>query len=127
MGHRRELGGSKGRYPKKCAGIVLELLNSAIANAKMKNLGENLTIIHTSATVKARYPRMSPKGKKMRSAISTSRIEMILKGVAQPKVEKVEKVATEKTVPSKEHAKEVKATSVHTAEPKKKLLKQNHL
>lgn len=125
MGHRRELGGSKGRYPEKCAGIVLELLNSAIANARMRNLGEDLTIIHTSATVKARYPRMSPKGKKMRSAISTSRIEMILKGIAQPKVEKVEKtIATEKAVPSKEQAKEVKAVAVHTTEPKKEVAQE---
>ena len=39
FGHRRELGGRKGRYPQKAAGLVLKAIKSAIANGKSDRPG----------------------------------------------------------------------------------------
>ncbi len=38
LGHRGELGGKKGRYPKKECKIVVDLLKNAVANAENKGL-----------------------------------------------------------------------------------------
>lgn len=80
LGHRRELGGSKGRYPKKAALAVLKAVKSAAANARVKGLSEGLTIIHILANKKASYPRMQSKGRRFRANYETSRIEVIVKG-----------------------------------------------
>jgi ribosomal protein uL22 len=79
LGCRHELSGRKGRYPKKAAKIVLKVLRSAIANAHQQGLGEDLIIIHASANKKATYPRLSPKGRRIRSDYELSRIELVLK------------------------------------------------
>ncbi|MCL5102037.1 MAG: 50S ribosomal protein L22 [Candidatus Marsarchaeota archaeon] len=63
MGSRHELGGRKGRYPKKAAGIVLKVINMAIANAKNKGMeAENLYIVHAAANKTQIFRRTPSKG-----------------------------------------------------------------
>ncbi len=51
LGHRKELGGKKGRYPKKAAKIVLKVLKNALNNAAQKGLLEDaLFVAHACAT-----------------------------------------------------------------------------
>ncbi|MEK6843429.1 MAG: 50S ribosomal protein L22, partial [Candidatus Micrarchaeota archaeon] len=52
LGHRSELGGRKGRYPKKEAKIVLILLKSAEANANFKGLDPKTLVIRQGASYK---------------------------------------------------------------------------
>lgn len=113
LGHRRELGGRKGRYPEKAAGIVLKALKSAISNGKTLGLGEDYLIIGAVANKKMVYPRMAPKGRQARSFLETSRIEIVLKGsevpkgvtVTPPKKKEEEKKAEKKKEePKKEEA-----------------------
>jgi len=50
MGSRHELGGKKGRWPKKCAKIVKNILLSTISNAENKGYdSESMFVIHTAA------------------------------------------------------------------------------
>ncbi len=50
MGHRSQLNGQKGRFPKKEAKLLSQLLDNAVANANHKGLDEKkLTIVHASA------------------------------------------------------------------------------
>lgn len=77
-GHRSELGGRKGRYPKKSAGIVLEVLRSAMANAKNIGLGDKLVVRHASANKQNIYPRMASKGRATRSNYETAKVEIVL-------------------------------------------------
>ncbi len=80
LGHRKELNGRKGRYPKKAAGEVLKVVKSAAANARVKGISEDLTIIHISANKKATFPRGVPKGRRGRSDYETARVEIVVKG-----------------------------------------------
>ena len=59
LGHRHELGGKKGRYPKKSAKIVLTLLKNAIANAAYKGMGDDLLVKHACANKQLILPRMA--------------------------------------------------------------------
>ncbi|MFH0738006.1 MAG: 50S ribosomal protein L22 [Candidatus Micrarchaeota archaeon] len=108
LGHRRELGGQKGRYPKKAAGIVLKALQSAMANGKVKGLGDGFTIHAANANKKDVFPRMAPKGRTARSFLVTCRIEIILQGKAVPKgvsvtpPKKEEKTEAKKAASAKE-------------------------
>ncbi len=52
LGHRRELGGKKGRYPKKEAKICLALLKNAAANAEAKGLDRDRLYISAAASHK---------------------------------------------------------------------------
>lgn len=79
LGHRRELGGRKGRYPKKSARIVLKALRSAIANAQGKGLSEELIVMHAAANKKMEHGRLSPKGRRNYSGLITARVEIVLK------------------------------------------------
>ncbi|MFH1247483.1 MAG: 50S ribosomal protein L22, partial [Candidatus Micrarchaeota archaeon] len=45
LGHRSELGGKKGRYPKKEAKVARELLKNAIANAEAKGLDREKLVV----------------------------------------------------------------------------------
>jgi large subunit ribosomal protein L22 len=85
LGHRRELGGRKGRYPKKAARIVLKVLESALANGKSKGLGDYYTILTATANKKHVYPRIAPKGRWSRSFLETARVEVIILGSEIPK------------------------------------------
>ncbi len=78
MGHRRELGGKKGRYPIKAAKVVLNLLKNAKANAEAKGLLSPV-IWHIAANKQHIYPRISPKGRPMMSNYETAFVEVILK------------------------------------------------
>ncbi len=127
LGHRRELGGRKGRYPQKAVKIVLKVLKSAIANGKTLGLGEVFTVIAASANKKAGYPRVAAKGRWARSFLVTSRVEIVLQGSEVPKGVEVTPPA-KKAEPKKEEkkpeakkpeAKEEKKPEVK-AEPKPK-------
>jgi large subunit ribosomal protein L22 len=79
LGHRHELGGQKGRYPIKSVAIVLKVLNSAIANARAKNLAEDrLVVVHACANRKMVFGRLQPKGLRKRHDYETARVEIIL-------------------------------------------------
>jgi ribosomal protein uL22 len=58
LGHRKELGGKRGRYPIKEAKVALRLLNDAVANARQKALDtESLVVSHAAAYKQRVYPR----------------------------------------------------------------------
>lgn len=123
LGHRRELGGRKGRYPEKAAGIVLKALKSAIANGKTQGLGDVYEIIAASANLKQVFPRMAPKGRQARSFLETSRIEIVLKGSAVPKGVTV--TPPKKNEPKKEEKKaESPKAEKEEAKPPKDALKE---
>ena len=52
IGHRSELGGKKGRYPKKECKIALALLENAVANAVQKGMDESALYIKLAASYK---------------------------------------------------------------------------
>ncbi|MFH1260453.1 MAG: 50S ribosomal protein L22 [Candidatus Micrarchaeota archaeon] len=106
LGHRKELGGQRGRYPKKAAKIILKVLESAIANGKIKGLGDSYNIIVATANKKHIYPRMASKGRSARSNLVTSRIELVLKGSDVPKGVVV-------TSPKKPEHKKIESTESH--------------
>ena len=98
LGHRRELGGRKGRYPKKSAKIVLKALKSAIANAQSKGLSEELIVMHAAANKKAEFGRLSPKGRRNYSGLITARVEIVLKekeGAKRPEKKKKQEAKPE--------------------------------
>ncbi len=78
MAHRRELGGKKGRYPKKEARIVLDVLKNALANAEHKGMFDTF-VFHIAANKQHIYPRISSKGRPMMSNYETAFVEVILK------------------------------------------------
>ncbi|MEM0475299.1 MAG: 50S ribosomal protein L22 [Candidatus Norongarragalinales archaeon] len=58
VGHRSELGGRKGRYPRKECKLVKELLRNAVANASHKGLDEKrLVVRHAAAFKQNSFPR----------------------------------------------------------------------
>jgi large subunit ribosomal protein L22 len=83
MGHRGEIGGKKGRYPRKCAGLVLRVLRNAVANANGKGLLGDLVVVQAAANKQDTYPRSAPRGRWRRSNYQTTRIEIVLKEVAE--------------------------------------------
>ena len=95
-GHRRELGGKKGGFPVKSARAVLGVVESADANAIKLGLGAT-KIVHIAANKHATYPRMSPKGRRIRHDYEVAFIEVVLE-------EKQQKVA-KKDAPKKEEVK----------------------
>lgn len=52
IGHRSELGGQKGRYPKKECKLVLQLIQNARANAVQKGMDETLLFVKHAAAYK---------------------------------------------------------------------------
>ncbi|MCX8197166.1 MAG: 50S ribosomal protein L22 [Candidatus Micrarchaeota archaeon] len=87
-GHRKELGGRKGGWPVKSARIVLELVQNAHANASKLGLGAT-KIAHIMANKQHIYPRLSPKGRRIRQDYETAFVEVVLEEIqekaAQPK------------------------------------------
>lgn len=106
IGHRRELGGKKGRYPRKAAKIILKLLKSAMANGRARGLGEKYKIIGICANKKTEFPRVAPRGGWMRSNYELSRIEVVLRALEQP--QKVEVTLPQKKTESAEKSGEDK-------------------
>ncbi len=101
LGHRRELDGQKGRYPIKSAKFVAMVLQNAIANATAKGMSDT-KVIHAAANKQTIYPRTQSKGRQVRSDYETSRVEIILAGVAS---EESKKQATLKKFVSEEAGK----------------------
>jgi len=63
MGSRHELGGKKGRYPRKCATMVRKVLVNVSANAKNKGEDpEYMYVVHAAANKTYEVPRAPPKG-----------------------------------------------------------------
>ncbi|MBI5159434.1 50S ribosomal protein L22 [Candidatus Micrarchaeota archaeon] len=96
LGHRRELGGKKGRYPWKAAKMVLKVVQNAQANASFKGLYEALKIVHASANKQATYPRMQSKGRQSRAYYETARVEVVVREMLGAKIKKKELSADEK-------------------------------
>ncbi|VVC04267.1 50S ribosomal protein L22 [Candidatus Burarchaeum australiense] len=90
LGHRRELGGRQGRYPKKAAGLVRKLLENAVANANALGL-QAPYIAHIAANKQRIYPRMAPKGRRNRNDYETARIEVVLKEMEVERAEVTKK------------------------------------
>jgi ribosomal protein uL22 len=87
-GHRSELGGKQGGFPVKSCKAVLGVVGSANANANKLGLGAT-KIVHIIANKHATYPRMSPKGRRIRHDYEVAFIEVVLE-------EKQQKIAAEK-------------------------------
>ncbi|MEM4133828.1 MAG: 50S ribosomal protein L22 [Candidatus Micrarchaeia archaeon] len=117
LGHRKELGGRKGRYPIKAAKIVLGVLKNAIANATSKGL-DQLMIIHASANKQAIYPRLQSKGRQMRSNYETARVEIILAGKENEELLKQQKQKIEQRAKAKAEAAEMEKKIEKTVEEK---------
>ena len=114
LGHRRELGGKKGRYPKKSAKIVLGVLRSALANAQHKGLSEELIVTHACANKLSTYMRYASKGRRNPSALETARVEIVLKekeGAKRPVKKHAHKEEVQKA-PSKGEKKEAAKEAV---------------
>lgn len=61
IGHKT--GGKPGKYPRKPALKIIELLKNAKANAGHKGLNdERLKIMHATANKALEFPRVKPKG-----------------------------------------------------------------
>lgn len=105
IGTRRELGGKKGRYPRKASKIVLNLLKSAIANAMGKGMIEPYLIVHLSANKKRTFPRLNPKGRRGRSDYETARVEIVIR---EKEIVKKEPKKKEKETEKKEEMKKPK-------------------
>jgi len=109
LGHRRELGGKKGRYPRKSAKIVLGVLQNAVANAANKGLLGELVVVHAAANKQSSYPRTAPRGRWRRSNFETARVEIVVKECKaaseedrKKKLEERKKKAEEKKARKKE-------------------------
>jgi len=116
LGHRRALGGRKGRYPQKAARVVLKVLKSAMANGTVKGLDEEMLIRHASANKKHTYGRLAPKGRRKQSAYETARVEIVLKS----KGRKIEKKVEVKPPAAKEEKSKEKAAAEKPPERKTK-------
>lgn len=81
-GHRKELGGKKGGFPVKSAKAVLEVLKSAHANAERLGLSQT-KIAHIVANKHATYPRLAPKGRRIRQDYELSFVELVLEEIQQ--------------------------------------------
>jgi ribosomal protein L22 len=62
MGMRHELGGNKGRWPRKCAMIVQKLLKNALAAAKGRGMTSDMYVVHSSANKSLIARRTASKG-----------------------------------------------------------------
>ncbi|MFA6328704.1 MAG: 50S ribosomal protein L22 [Candidatus Micrarchaeia archaeon] len=111
-GHRRELGGKKGGFPVKSCRAVLGVVESAEANAMKLGLGAT-KIAHIAANKHATYPRMSPKGRRIRHDYEVAFIEVVLEEKQEKVAKKETPKATEKKVDSPKPAMkaEVKAAA----------------
>jgi len=124
LGHRRELGGKKGRYPVKSAKIVAKVLRDAIANARFLGLNEdNLYVAYAVANKHRIEKRIAPKGPRRAgkptnpkrgprySNLEYSFVQIILKEKEEKGEEKKEK--------KEEQAKELKNKEMKKSEEKK--------
>lgn len=107
-GHRKELGGKIGGFPIKSVKIVLGVIENALANANRLGLGQT-RVAHILANKQDTFPRMSPKGRRIRHDYETAIVEVVLEE-SQEKVADVKK--EKKDVAKKTDApKKIEATS----------------
>ncbi|MCL5093303.1 MAG: 50S ribosomal protein L22 [Candidatus Marsarchaeota archaeon] len=128
MGSRHEIGGKKGRYPKKCAAIIKKTLINAISNAKMKgNDVEDMVVVHASANKTQILMRTPSKGVLFfsdsygygtlrRSDIEFSKVEI---GLANPSEIKLSDKAKAAIKAQAFKAKSISRASRDVAKPKK--------
>ena len=90
LGHRHELGGKKGRFPKKAAAIVRKVLENALANAVALGI-QTPYVAHISANKHRTFPRLAPKGRRGRNDYETARVEIVLKEMEVERAEVTKK------------------------------------
>ncbi|MEM2963551.1 MAG: 50S ribosomal protein L22 [Candidatus Anstonellales archaeon] len=78
LGHRKELGGKKGRYPIKAARVAYKILQNALANANYLRFS-NPIIHHICANKGEIYPRLRSKGRAGRSDYETANLQIVLR------------------------------------------------
>ena len=81
MGHRKGLKGKygpKGRFPVKAARIVAKVLKSAYSNSLSLGLEGDLFVVHAAANKKDNFPRLQPKGRRIRHDYETARVEIMV-------------------------------------------------
>ena len=86
-GHRHELRGQKGGYPKKSAKIVYGVLRNAIANATKQGISEPIIRLATANKMHT-FPRIAAKGRRFRADYETARVEIVVeekRGVLEQK------------------------------------------
>jgi large subunit ribosomal protein L22 len=128
VGHRSQLGGRKGRFPKKECKVALATLNNAVANATRKGLDESLLVVQNAnankQNVLPRYRRTFVGGaalgygkQAIRSDYVTARMEITL--TERPGLKPIGK-KDKNAAKAKQPAKADKATAApHKAEEKK--------
>ncbi len=115
MGHRKELGGRKGRYPVKAIGMVKKVLLNAVNNARVLQIDEeSLVVAHAAANKQKIYSRLAPKGKRMKANYETAKLEIALKG----DVKKIAEVSLPEKKKLKEKKPETKVKEVEEVKPK---------
>jgi large subunit ribosomal protein L22 len=125
LGHRHELGGKKGRYPKKSAKLVLSVLRNAIANATFRGMGDELVVKHCCANKQRIFPRMAPRGTSRRANYETAIIEVVLEeSPAGRKAYKMLKSRAAKALTSADKEKLVKEETVKLQNEITKLVKK---
>lgn len=108
-GHKSNIGGKRGRYPKKECKIVKSLLLNCKANAEVKGLDLNTLYIQSAIAYKQnvypRYRRFWASGatigygkQSTMSNYATARIELTLTEKPNAKKQKEKKEATKKEV-----------------------------
>ncbi|MGC8669891.1 MAG: 50S ribosomal protein L22 [Candidatus Micrarchaeia archaeon] len=138
MGSRHELGGRKGRYPKKAASIVKKVVLNAYANAANKGfMPEDMYVVHAAANkteINRRYP---PKGVRTvmrggygyatmrRSDLEFAKVEIALSNDYSAKSKRLARVFNAVRLQEQKHAKEaskanLKGKRVPSTKPAKK-------
>ena len=131
MGHRKELGGKKGRWPIKESKTIRKLLLSLLSNALNKGLNEDsLIIIHASANKKRTFPKLQPSGRRIRHDYELARVEVVAfdssfkpEKAEKPKQEKQtqkQEKQTQKNQTQKPEAKQSQTTKQATKQQKAK-------
>jgi len=122
LGHRKELGGKKGRYPVKSAKIVAKVLRDAIANARFLGLNEdNLYVAYAVANKHRIEKRIAPKGPRRAGKPTNPKRGPRYSNLEYSFVQIILKEREEKEKEKKEKKKEVKekAKGLKTEETKK--------
>jgi ribosomal protein uL22 len=117
-GHRKELGGKAGGWPVKSAKIVLTVLQNALANANRLGLGTT-RVVHILANKQYSYPRLSPKGRRVRHDYETALVEVVLEEI-QAASPPVSSTASQLRMQQKAEAKKEKKDAAKKPEQQKK-------
>jgi len=120
-GHVRQLGGQQGGWPVKSAKIVLGVVKSALANANKLGIGST-KIVHIVANKEHTFPRMSPKGRRIRHDYETAFVEVVLEEwqptIKEDKGAKKNEKAEKKAPAATSQAKSTGVKAAEAAAPK---------